>query len=136
MIVAVSLASLALPFAPDPSAGGSAVCTVDDDGGADFTDIQPAVDVAVPGDVILVEPGSYGAFDLDEGGTLCASCRRGRALSPEALELLRLILGGQLREALARPVTAATGEVDHLAADAMEHHLERRLRSLGVLGQG
>ncbi|MGI9602755.1 MAG: DNA repair protein RecO [Acidimicrobiales bacterium] len=76
------------------------------------------------------------AFDLDAGGALCASCRRGRALTPEGLELLRMILGGRLRDALNLPETAATAEVDHLAGDAMEHHLERRLRSLGVIGQG
>ncbi|MDH4170074.1 MAG: DNA repair protein RecO [Acidimicrobiia bacterium] len=82
------------------------------------------------------QEGPLVAFDLDTGGALCTACRRGRALSPAALELLQLILGGQLGEALARPTTAATAEVDHLATDAMEHHLERRLRSLGVLGQG
>jgi len=90
----------------------------------------------IDGCVSCGEEGPLVAFDLDAGGTLCASCRRGRALSPEALDLLRLILGGRLRDALAQPVTSATGEVDHLATDAMEHHLERRLRSLGVLGQG
>lgn len=76
------------------------------------------------------------AFDLEAGGTLCAGCRRGRAITPEGIGLLRMILGGRLRDALAAPTTAATGEVDQLAADAMEHHLERRLRSLGVIRQG
>ncbi len=75
------------------------------------------------------------AFDLHEGGVLCQSCRRGRAISPEALALMRQILGGQLGAALNEPISAATNEVDHLAGEAMEHHLERRLRSLGVLGQ-
>jgi hypothetical protein len=39
---------------------------VDDDGGADFTSITAAIAASVPGDVILVEPGSYGAFVLDK----------------------------------------------------------------------
>ena len=33
----------------------------------------------------------------------------------------------------ATPVTQATGEVDRLATRAMEHHIERRLRSVTVL---
>jgi DNA repair protein RecO (recombination protein O) len=72
------------------------------------------------------------AFDLDEGGTLCRACRRGVAVSPEALALLRRILGGELAGALNEPESAATREVAHLAAFAIEHHLERRLRSLGT----
>src|SRR5690606_23697892 len=39
------------------------------------------------------------AFDLNEGGALCRSCRSGMALSPEALDLMRMILGGRLAEA-------------------------------------
>ena len=42
------------------------------------------------------------AFDLVEGGVLCRSCRRGRSISPEALELVRRILGGGLAAALDR----------------------------------
>jgi DNA repair protein RecO (recombination protein O) len=73
------------------------------------------------------------SFDLDSGGVLCAAHRRGAALSPEALGLLRSILGGQLGAALNEPPSAATREVDHLATAAVEHHLERRLRSATVL---
>ncbi|MEM7200562.1 MAG: hypothetical protein AAF628_09875 [Planctomycetota bacterium] len=40
------------------------VWTVDDDGGADFTLIQPAVDAASSGDVILVRAGIYNEFTL------------------------------------------------------------------------
>ena len=43
------------------------------------------------------------AFDIVEGGVLCRSCRRGRSISPEALELVRRILGGGLASALAEP---------------------------------
>ena len=73
------------------------------------------------------------AFDLDSGGLLCHGCRRGTAVSPGAVTLLQQILGGQLNEALAAPVSSATSEVDHLATRAVEHHLERRLRSVTVL---
>jgi DNA repair protein RecO (recombination protein O) len=73
------------------------------------------------------------AFDLDSGGVLCVEHRRGVALGPAALDLMRQILGGQLGAALNEPETAATREVDHLAMRAVEHHLERRLRSATVL---
>ena len=76
------------------------------------------------------------AFDLHEGGVLCANDRRGTALTPEALHLLRRILGGQLGAVLNEGVSPATVELDHLAVRAMEHHLERRLRSVGLLDRG
>ena len=76
------------------------------------------------------------SFDLSEGGVLCADHRRGTALSPEAIDLLQSILGGRVAAALAQPITAATVDIEHLATHAMEHHLERRLRSIGVLDRG
>jgi DNA repair protein RecO (recombination protein O) len=76
------------------------------------------------------------AFDVDAGGVLCADHRRGSAVSPEAIELMRRILGGQLGGALNEPPSPATHEVDHLALRAVEHHLERRLRSTSVLDRG
>jgi DNA repair protein RecO (recombination protein O) len=75
------------------------------------------------------------AFDLEEGGVLCASCARGggRPLSPDALDLLRRILGGGLNGALARNPGPAAHEVEVLGIRAMEHHVERRLRSTALL---
>jgi DNA repair protein RecO (recombination protein O) len=73
------------------------------------------------------------AFSDLDGGALCQACRRGTAISPEALELMRLVLGGRLGQALATPPSAATHEVQVLATAALEHHLERRLRSVHVL---
>ncbi|MGH9204953.1 MAG: DNA repair protein RecO, partial [Acidimicrobiales bacterium] len=70
------------------------------------------------------------AFDLAEGGVLCRNCRRGTAITREALELIRRILGGGLAEVLEREPGPVTEEVDNLATMAMEHHLERRLRSV------
>jgi len=74
------------------------------------------------------------AFSDLDGGALCASCRRGMALSPEALDLLRLVLGGRLGEALTLPTGSATVEVSAVATSALEHHLERRLRSVTAMG--
>lgn len=73
------------------------------------------------------------AFDPVEGGLLCSRHRRGSWISAEAVELMRQILGGQLALALAAPPSAATREVEQLAVRVVEHHLERRLRSVGVL---
>jgi DNA repair protein RecO (recombination protein O) len=76
------------------------------------------------------------AFDLESGGTRCALHRVGPALSAEALRLVQDILGGRLGSALNERASAATSEVDHLATRAMEHHLERRLRSIALLDHG
>jgi DNA repair protein RecO (recombination protein O) len=75
------------------------------------------------------------SFDLDEGGMLCGSCAMGggRAVSAPALELLRAILGGGLNDALAQAPGPVTQEVERLALGAIEHRLERRLRSALLL---
>ena len=36
------------------------------------------------------------AFDVTEGGVLCRSCRTGASISPDALDVTRMILGGRL----------------------------------------
>jgi DNA repair protein RecO (recombination protein O) len=74
--------------------------------------------------------GELVAFDLVVGGALCRECRRGRPVSPAALELVRRVLGGGLAGALEEPSSAVTDEVTELAGTAMEAHLDRRLRSL------
>jgi DNA repair protein RecO (recombination protein O) len=70
------------------------------------------------------------AFDLVEGGTLCRRCRRGRPMSAAALGLLRRILGGDLAAVLAGPPPPGADEVAELATEAMEVHLDRRIRSV------
>jgi DNA repair protein RecO (recombination protein O) len=74
-------------------------------------------------------------FDLHEGGLLCPRCAisSGRRVDPATVDLLRRILGGSLGEALATPPGPAAAEVEHLAVAAIEHHLERRLRSAALL---
>jgi DNA repair protein RecO (recombination protein O) len=75
------------------------------------------------------------SFDLEEGGMICRACARGggRPVSPEALELMRAILGGGLNGALARTPGPESHEVEVLGIRAMEHHVERRLRSTALL---
>jgi len=75
------------------------------------------------------------AFDLDEGGTICRACARGggRPVTPGGLALLRRVLGGGLNGALAEAPGPAGHEVEHLGIRALEHHLERRMRSTVLL---
>lgn len=73
--------------------------------------------------------GPFVAFDLTEGGVLCRACRRGSPISDEVLRLIQRILGGSLSSALAEPASPFTREAEVLATRAMEHHLERRLRT-------
>jgi DNA repair protein RecO (recombination protein O) len=77
------------------------------------------------------------AFDLSQGGVLCGTCGRGaRPLAPGSLGLIRRILGGGLGPALNEPPGPATDDVAHLATRALEHHLDRRLRSMALLDRG
>ncbi|MDZ7673943.1 MAG: DNA repair protein RecO [Acidimicrobiales bacterium] len=73
------------------------------------------------------------AIDLFAGGMLCQACRQGRAVSGEALRLLRAVLGGGLNVVLAEEPSPAVSEVSAIATEAVEHHLERRLRTPGLL---
>jgi len=78
----------------------------------------------------------FPGFDFGEGGVLCEACARfgGRRVRPEALALLRRILGGGLAGALADPGgSQVVSEVERLGVGALEYHLERRLRSAALL---
>lgn len=91
--------------------------------------VHPQLDVCVScGDA---EP--LVSFDSNEGGVLCRSCRSGVPISPDALGLLRRILGGDMVGALHEPYSPAVHEVETLATKAFEHHVERRLRAVHVL---
>ena len=76
------------------------------------------------------DPAQLVAFDLSEGGVLCRRCRRGRPVSADGLVLLRRTLGGGLAGVLAEPRSETTDEVAALATEAVESHLDRRLRSV------
>jgi DNA repair protein RecO (recombination protein O) len=86
----------------------------------------PVVDVCVN----CGEGADLVAFDLNEGGVLCRRCRQGRPISPEALDLMRRILGGGLGGVLASGPPEGASEVVALATEAMEVHLDRRLKSV------
>jgi DNA repair protein RecO (recombination protein O) len=90
----------------------------------------------VEGCVLCGREDDLCAFDLTEGGLLCREHRRGVGVSPAAVHVLQMVLCGQLAAALELPVSAETTEVDHLATYAMEQHLERRLKSVGLLERG
>src|SRR5213082_3523299 len=53
-------------------------------------------------------PDDLVAFDLAEGGVLCRSCRRGGPISPEALAMIRRVLGGDLARVLDEPESNVT----------------------------
>jgi DNA repair protein RecO (recombination protein O) len=71
------------------------------------------------------DDGPFTAFDLEEGGVLCETCGRftGRRLQPDTLHMLRRILGGELRAALAEPPGPTTTATERLALSSLEHHL-------------
>lgn len=72
------------------------------------------------------------AFDLNQGGVVCRSCRSGQSISVGALAVLREILGGQLVAALARDESPITHEVSSLATRALEFHIERHLKTVAM----
>jgi len=93
------------------------------------------VGLRVEGCIVCGAEDDLVAVDVDGGGLRCRTHREGLSISPQAVTMLRLVLGGRLATALALPVGPATFEVDHLASVAMERHLDRRLRSLHLLDQ-
>ena len=90
---------------------------------------QPEVDMCVA----CGSSGPLVSIDLLSGGMRCQGCRQGRAVSVEALRLLQAILGGGLASVLAEPPSDAVAEIAAIATEAVEHHLERRLRTPGLL---
>jgi DNA repair protein RecO (recombination protein O) len=81
-------------------------------------------------------PSDLVSFDPVEGGALCRDHRRGPVVEPGALELIRRILGGDLAAVLREPSGPATVTASALATTTLEAHLERRLRTVHLLGQG
>ncbi|MBI4884659.1 MAG: DNA repair protein RecO [Actinobacteria bacterium] len=90
--------------------------------------VRPQLDVCVR----CGEDNPLVSFDMHQGGALCRNCRSGAPLSEEALQLMRMILGGRLNDALAAPRSSATHEVQTHATKALEHHIERRLRTVAM----
>jgi DNA repair protein RecO (recombination protein O) len=79
--------------------------------------------------------GAAAVFDLSEGGVVCRGCAEPSdvPVDPAALALVARMLGGGLRGALAEPAGPALRAAESLALRALEHHLERRLRSSPLL---
>lgn len=75
-------------------------------------------------------------FDPAAGGVTCRADTIGVRISPEALDLMRMILGGRLNAALALPSGPVTHEVERFATASLEHTLERRLKAGRVLDKG
>ncbi len=88
----------------------------------------PIVDQCVTcGDTAIV------SFSNDEGGVMCENHRAGIPISSQAVEQLRLILGGNLGEALNQQESLVTKEVEKIATEALEFFLERRIRTTRLL---
>jgi DNA repair protein RecO (recombination protein O) len=83
--------------------------------------------------VMCGSSGPLVAWAIEEGGLRCAAHRQGPAVSSEAVAVLQAMLGGRLGTALNETRAPVVSEVDHLATRALEHHLERRLRSVTAL---
>jgi DNA repair protein RecO (recombination protein O) len=76
------------------------------------------------------------SWAVEEGGLRCAAHRMGPAVGADAVGVLQDMLGGRLAAALAETRPSVVSEVDHLVVRAFEHHVERRLRSVGTLDRG
>jgi DNA repair protein RecO (recombination protein O) len=90
------------------------------------------VGLQVEGCAVCGETDELVSIDMDQGGLRCTQHREGMAISPQAVLILQLILGGRVATALALPAGPAIFEVEHLASKMLERHLDRRLRSLHV----
>lgn len=90
--------------------------------------LRPELDICVR----CGEDTQLVAFDMDQGGALCRNCRTGAPLSEEALEVMRMILGGRMNDALDLPASRTTHEVAAHATRALEHHIERKLRTVAM----
>ena len=95
--------------------------------------VSPVLDACARCDETVVDVAA--AFDVAEGGVLCRACAGpGAPVVPAAgLALVGRILGGGLRGVLAESPGPALAEAESLALRALEHHLERRLRSTPML---
>jgi DNA repair protein RecO (recombination protein O) len=85
-----------------------------------------------------VPPEAVVAFDLNEGGVVCSACVTPGAapVNPQARAIVARILGGGLKGVLDDPPSRALNDAETLALRALEHHLERRLRSRPLLLSG
>ena len=90
--------------------------------------VRPELDMCVR----CGEAEAAGRVRHGSGRRAVPHCRTGAPLSEDALELMRMILGGRLNEALDLPASRTTHEVATHATRALEHHIERRLRTVAM----
>lgn len=64
--------------------------------------------------------GPLNSYAVAEGGLRCQQHRGSATLTEESVEILSEILGGKLRQALARSETASVGELERLASKIVE----------------
>ena len=93
---------------------------------------RPQVDACVA----CGDEGPLVSWAMEEGGLRCAAHRQGPAVSRDAVLVLQHMLGGRLSAALDETRPPVVSEVDHLVVRAFEHHVERRLRSVGTFDRG
>ncbi len=67
------------------------------------------------------------------GGVRCGPCGGGRNVSSESLAVTRATLGGGLNAVLDLPDSSKTHDVESLASEMLELHIERRLKALRVI---
>lgn len=94
--------------------------------------VAPELDVCVG----CAEAGGPFSLAVEAGGVRCGSCGGGRPVTDQALSVSRAVLGGGLNTVLTLPEGTITHEVEAFATSALEHHIERRLRSLRLLHDG
>jgi hypothetical protein len=96
--------------------------TVDDDGPADFAEISDAIENVAPGDVLLVEPGTYASFLLEEPLTILG---RAGGERPHVLGDVRIIaesftLAGLDLDRLRVNGVSGRGRIDDCTANVVQ----------------
>lgn len=97
-----------------------------------------SLDGAAPAIDFCVQCGSRSSlvkFDFSQGGILCHNCTKGQVIDPFILELIKKILTNQLAAALNEATEDQSRQIETLGLQALESHLERNLKSMGVLGR-
>ncbi len=83
--------------------------------------------------VVCSEPLERLYWSAEAGGVRCGSCGGGRFVSDESLTVTRAVLGGGLNAVLDLADSPKTHDVESMAAEMLELHIERRLKSLRVV---
>ena len=73
------------------------------------------------------------SISVSEGGIFCIKCKRGKSISDTSIAVMRAILGGALNQALEVEDSKTISEIDRIASEAVEFHLERKIRSRRVM---